>query len=402
MAPTRQTGTTMTVERVFRPGRLGRQWMAAAYEIVLEQAGVVRQIFAWVGRGRLSIRQVCRRLQNQGICTATGQSRWSRGSVWVMLKNPAYKGLAAYGKTRCGPLRPRLRPRRGGSMQPRHARSIYQVSPDEWITIAVPAIVEPELFDGVQEQLAENRRRQRQRLQGARHLLAGLLVCGTCGHAYCGKRISREAARGKERSYACYGCIGSDTRHCGGQRLCWNRQVRTDRLEEAVWRDVCSLLREPQRLAREYQRRLAQPDPDKPLGSLKALAQKAKRGISRLIDAYENGLIDRAEFESRLGPARKRLQQLDDQIAALAAEQSRLQDLQLVVRQIETFARKLEGSLEQADWSTKQQVIRMLVKQIEIGEQAVRIVYKIDGLPFAQAPERGVLQHCPRRVGPIA
>lgn len=51
----------------------------AAYEIVLEQARVVRQIFAWVGRDRVSIREVCRRLQNQGICTAMGRSWWDPG-----------------------------------------------------------------------------------------------------------------------------------------------------------------------------------------------------------------------------------------------------------------------------------------------------------------------------------
>lgn len=134
------------------------------------------------------------------------------------------------------------------------------------------------------------------------------------------------------------------------------------------------------------------------MDSLKTLIQELKRGIGRLIDAYENGLIDRTEFESRLGPARQRQQQLQEHIAAMSAEQSRLQDLQLVVGQIETFARKLEGSLEQADWSTKQQVIRMLVKQIEIGEQTVKVVYKVDSLPFAQAPERGGLQYCPRRA----
>lgn len=32
MESTRQTGTAMTVERVFAPGRLRRPWMAAAYE----------------------------------------------------------------------------------------------------------------------------------------------------------------------------------------------------------------------------------------------------------------------------------------------------------------------------------------------------------------------------------
>jgi site-specific DNA recombinase len=170
--------------------------------------------------------------------------------------------------------------------------------------------------------------------------------------------------------------------------------VRTDRLEEALWHDVCSLLQEPQRIAREQERRLTQPDSDDSLKSLAALAQKVKRGMGRLIDAYQEGLIDRSQFEPRLHQAQNRLQNLNDQIAALAAEQNRLQDLQLVVTQVETFAKTLEGSLANADWSTKRQVIRTLVKQIEIGTEGVKVVYRIDSLPFAQAPERGVLQHC--------
>jgi site-specific DNA recombinase len=90
----------------------------AAYEIVLEQARVVRQIFTWVGRDRLSLREVCRRLQNQGIGTATGQSWWNHSTIWGLLQNPAYQGQAAYGKTRRGPRRPHLRPQRGDPVSP--------------------------------------------------------------------------------------------------------------------------------------------------------------------------------------------------------------------------------------------------------------------------------------------
>jgi site-specific DNA recombinase len=112
----------------------------AAYEIVLEQARVVRQIFAWVGQDRLSIREVCRRLQNQGIRTTTGKSRWDPATVWSRLKNPAYKGMAAFGKIRCGPMRPRLRPHRGDPAQPRRPHSVYDVLVDEQVPIPVPAL----------------------------------------------------------------------------------------------------------------------------------------------------------------------------------------------------------------------------------------------------------------------
>jgi site-specific DNA recombinase len=369
----------------------------AQYEIVLEQARVVRQIFQWVGYDRLSIQEVCRQLQKQEVRTASGKSWWDHTTVWGILKNPAYKGMAAYGKTRTGPMRPRLRPQRGDPEQPHRATSTYPMSHAEWVTIPVPAIVEPVLFDSVQEQLKENRQRQRAGRRGARYLLQGLLVCQTCGYAYYGKAISLSSGKGKRRSYAYYRCVGSDAYRFGGHRLCYNRQVRTDLLEQAVWQDVCSLLKEPSRIAHEHERRLAKPARDNSLEPLKALAQKVKRGMGRLIDAYQDGLIDRTEFEPRLHQAQERLQNLNNQISTLSAEQNRLQDLHLVIGQVETFAKRLDGSLEQADWPTKRQVIRTLVKQVEIGDEAAKVVYRIDSLPFAQAPKGGVLQHCLRR-----
>jgi len=359
----------------------------AAYEIVLEEARVVRQIFAWVGQERLSLRDVCRRLQNQGIPSATGKSWWNRSTLWSLLRNPAYQGQAAYGKTRRGPRRPRLRPYHGAPAQPRQPHSVYNVPGAEQISIPVPALVEPEHWAAVQEQLTQNRRHHGPRPQG-RYLLAGLLVCGTCGYSYYGKPV------GSRRVYAYYRCLGNDACHFGGQRVCENRSVRTDRLDQAVWRDVSSLLREPERIAREYERRLTQTPRDDGLPSLRAATQRLQRGLDRLIDAYQAGLLDRAEFEPRVRHAREHLQALHDQIAVLAAEQSRQQDLQLVVGQVDSFRKMLEGSLEQADWATQRQVITTLVKQIEIGVETVKIVYRIDSLPFAPAPEGGVLQHC--------
>src|SRR3954452_10485200 len=62
----------------------------ARYEIIEEQAQVVRQIFGWVGRDRLSIGEVCRRLQRQGCPTPQGKPVWDRTTVWRLLKNPAF------------------------------------------------------------------------------------------------------------------------------------------------------------------------------------------------------------------------------------------------------------------------------------------------------------------------
>ena len=80
----------------------------------------------------------------------------------------------------------------------------------------------------------------------------GLLVCACCGYAYYGKPISPSARKGHPRKYAYYRCIGSDAYRFGGVRLCWNKQLRTDLVDEAVWNEVCKLLEDPSRLEQEY------------------------------------------------------------------------------------------------------------------------------------------------------
>ena len=154
------------------------------------------------------------------------------------------------------------------------------------------------------------------------------------------------------------------------------------------------MLREPERIAQEYERRLVRAPQDDDLTAKQAAVRKIQQGLDRLIDVYQVGLLERAQFEPRVRCAREQRQTLHDQIVALQAEQSGREDLQLIIGQVETFGKRLEGSLEQADWSTRRQVITTLVKQIEIHEENVKIVYRIDSLPFAPAPEGGVLQHC--------
>src|SRR5438132_3459880 len=73
---------------------------AGRFAIVPEEARVVRQVFAWVGQERQTIGEVTRRLTQAGERTRTGKTVWDRPTVWGMLKNPAYRGQAAFGKTR--------------------------------------------------------------------------------------------------------------------------------------------------------------------------------------------------------------------------------------------------------------------------------------------------------------
>jgi len=370
----------------------------AIYQIDLEKARTVRQIFEWAGQERVPLQEIGRRLDKQGILTTTGKNKWSRTSIWQILKNPAYEGSAAFGRTHAGPKRHTLRPPRGAPEQPRRAVSVYHNPRDKWILIDVPAIVSPDLFETVQEQLAQNRKQFRQRRRGASYLLQGLLVCKYCGYAYYGQAVQRRYHKDTCYRYGYYRCIGTDAYRFEGQRVCSNKPIRIDRLDEAVWQDVCSLLKNPNRITQEYERRLHRGGRKDCVNQLETLAQNVKRGLGRLIDAYQESLIDRVEFEPRLEQSRKRLARLNEQIEAIHQEQNEEQNLRLVVGQLETFAQMVEGGLEQADWTTKREIIRTLVKHIEINQEAAKVAYRVNDLPFAQTPEKGFSKHCSKRV----
>jgi site-specific DNA recombinase len=371
----------------------------ARYDVVLEPARVVQQVFAWVGQERCSIGEACRRLRQQGIPSPGGKALWDRKTVWAMLRNPAYQGTARFGKTRSGPHRPQLRKQRGKSEHPRRSCSVSR-SDGPGIPIAVPALVSEDLFAAVAEQLEENRRRSRLTRRGASYLLQGLVVCQLCGYALYGKPISPAQSRGRRR-YTYYRCIGTDGYRFGGQKVCSNKQVRTDLLDEAVWQDACALLKDPERVDKEYRRRLEGGERKGDVRGAEALEQslrKVRRGIARLIDAYGDDLLEKEEFEPRIRTARERLARLQAEAQERSDAEVQERELRLVIGQLGDFAGRVGSGLQEADWATRRAIVRALVSRVEVDGDAIRIVYRVGPCPFAEGPEGGPLQGCGVRV----
>jgi site-specific DNA recombinase len=374
----------------------------ARYEVQADEARIVRQIFQWIGRERISIGEVCRRLRTQGCPTRSGKPAWDRSTVAGILKNPAYAGAAAFGKTRVGPLPARLRPVRGGAEQPRRAYGVYDVAPEAWISVPVPPLIDVALAEAAVEQLAENRQRSRQSVRGQRYLLQGLVVCRQCGYAYYGKAVSLASAKGQRRDYAYYRCCGSDAYRFGGERLCANQQVRTDRLDEAVWREVERVLEDPSWIAAEYERRLVQArDPASgDLAGLEGQIAKLRRSLDRLIDGYAEGLIDKAEFEPRAAGLRKRLRGWEEQAVQIRNEAAQRAALSLIVGRLEDFAHQVRKRMAAVDWSMQRDLIRLLVKRVEIDREHVTVVLRVTPSPAGPAspnPDADhILHHCGR------
>src|SRR5439155_1173656 len=132
----------------------------------------------------------------------------------------------------------------------------------------------------------------------------------------------------------------------GGETICANKSVNGTALETSVWADVCSLLQNPERLRRELERRLQRP----PAAIVDASQRKdsiakLKRRMGRLLDAYENGWMEKDEFESRMSRAQQRLTREQQEQAQHERDVTGAQELQDVVRQFETFAAQIAPGL---------------------------------------------------------
>ena len=224
----------------------GRWRRARATRSMEEEARVVRQIFGWVGQERVSIGEVCRRLQQAGLSDPHRQARLGSHD---RVGHPQEPRLCRDGGFRQDPDRAA---RRSGCA--RCAAAANSPAAPTGSTTCHRASGSACRSRRWSRRRCSRPPRSSWRRTGAATgstpvasaiFLQGLVVCRQCGYAYYGKAISLRAAKGKPRAYAYYRCCGSDAYRFGGQRVCANPQVRTDRLDEAVWHEVEQLLQDP-------------------------------------------------------------------------------------------------------------------------------------------------------------
>jgi len=135
----------------------------AAYVVVDAEARVVRHVYERYTVAGVSIGALTRELNDQGVATRKPTARWERSMVWAMLRNPAYRGTACFGKTRVAPRQRVTRALRlRGGLTTRNSAN-HERPREEWIEIPVPALIAEEVFARAQELLHENKVRARRR-----------------------------------------------------------------------------------------------------------------------------------------------------------------------------------------------------------------------------------------------
>ncbi len=363
------------------------------WEIDETQAEVVREVFCRYVEDDCSIGELARSLTAQGITTRTGKTVWDRSTVWGMLRNPAYRGQAAYGKTKVAdrhgkPTRTtRARGERRGRRQVRVDEPVEQ-----WMFIPVPALVSEETFALAQERLARNAHfsKRNTREPGP---LQGLVVCRECGYS-----CYRTSTRTTKRKIVYYRCTGQDNwRHPGG-RVCQSRPIRADELEPLVWGEIRRLLENPALVRAEIDRRLKALRTEHPAArrreTLERDLTRASGAIERLIEAYQEQLISLDELRARMPVLRKRQSTLQAQFDALDAELHDAESYLKLADTLEGFLTRLSDGLDQLTTEEQQRILRLIVREVLVGgeDDKITIRHSIptpNGGPNESYPLRG-------------
>jgi site-specific DNA recombinase len=96
--------------------------------------------------------------------------------------------------------------------------------------------------------------------------------------------------------------------------------------------------------------------------------------------------------------ARERLARLEAEGRQQADAAAQERELRLALGGLEEFAARVQDGLADADWLTRREIIRALVKRIEVGRDDIRVVYRVSPPPFANGPDRGTFEHCGRAL----
>ena len=277
----------------------------------------MREVFDRYVTDGVSIGELARWLTDRGVQTKTGKTRWDRSSIWAMLRNPAYRGQAAFGKTKTaerhgGPTRTtRQRGERHGRRLTRHDQPA-----EKWTLIPVPPLVTEETFALAQARLVDNAHFSRRNTKELT-LLQGVLVCRECGYS-----CYRTCTRTSNKRISYYRCIGQDGwRHPDGKR-CTSGPVRADELDPLVWAEVRRLLETPRarpRRDRPPPRRAADRAPRRPPPRSARARHHPRRRRDR---AADRGLPRTAHLARRAPRPDARAAQAPDHAASPARQRS--------------------------------------------------------------------------------
>ena len=247
----------------------------------------------------------------------------------------------------------------------------------------VPAIIDADLWDLAQEQLARNSERSTRHNTRHQYLLRALLICGRCG-----RRMIGVTDGGGRRRYL---CSARYPRHAPG--ACDGRSVTAEPLEDQVWRWIAQLLSDPQLLRAHFEESRGDPaidGADEREGTrLERQLKTLDREIGRLIDAYQAAAIELDELKERRRQIEDHARHLRQRLDELRRQRGEREQAIRLLEGLEAFCASIRASLIDPSFEVKQKVLRLVVDRVIFDESRVTIRHIIPMTPIGLQPRSG-------------
>jgi site-specific DNA recombinase len=300
--------------------------------------------------GALGIKEVVKWLNRNGYRTRRGES-FGVASIHKILTNTVYIGQWKFNKTSS----------RTGQRKP----------DEEVVTIPVPGLIDPHVFDQVQRQLhARNPKVVAPRVTTGPILLTGLAVCATCKGGMT-LRTGTSQSGVVHRYYTCSTCARK------GKTACKGRSIRMDKLDGLVTTHLVDQLFRPDRLAALLSsltaRRAAKAESvNTRIMALQSEVTDAEDKLKRLYRPVEDGLTDLDDvLKDRLNSLKA---DRDRAKAALEAAKSQIAPaIHIDPALIERFGRNMREKFTAGSVPFRKAYLQSLIDVVEVDDVQVRV-----------------------------
>ena len=300
--------------------------------------------------GALGVKEVVKWLNRHGYRTRRGQT-FGVGTVHKILTSTTYIGQCKFNR--------------------RSSRTGEQKPDDEIITVAVPAIIEPDVFEQVQRQLhARSPQVVAPRVTTGPILLTGLAICATCRGGMT-LRTGTSKSGTVHRYYTCSTCARK------GKTVCKGRSIPMDKLDGLVTDNLVERLFQPSRLAvllaSLSSRRAEKAEAlSTRITSLQREVTDADDKLKRLYRLIEDGLTDIDDvLKDRLDTLKA-----DRDRARAALERTRSHEaptIQIDPALIEHFGRAMREKFTTGSVPFRKAYLQSLIDVIEVDDTQIRI-----------------------------
>ncbi len=156
-----------------------------------------------------------------------------------------------------------------------------------------------------------------------------------------------------------------------------------------MWNQVIKLLENPDLIRSELQRRIKSIRDSSPVKQKKDQLKKEiiriRKGIDKLLDAYQEDLIQLDELRSRMPELRKREKSFNEELNCIESDLIDQGALLKLADNMDNILSKLRGAADTMSVVERQKVLRLVVSEVLIDDENIRVKHSIP-LPRANMP----------------